>query len=119
MNFGSTMRAIAQMKPTSSRATATIALLNRYRAVFVGNVNGCDTVAETKANAASGRQQGIVGHGGCGSVRLGERLAQTTKSLRQFSRLGHIRQRIPAMHVNKTGSYVRNVKTKGKTKYPP
>ena len=43
------------------------------------------------------RQQAIVGHGGCGSVRLGKRLASTPKSLRQFSRLRYIRQRIPAL----------------------
>src|SRR5690242_9718845 len=49
------------------------------------------------------RQQAIVDHGGCGSVRLGERLASTPKSLRQFSRLRYIRQRIPAMLVNRPG----------------
>src|SRR6516165_5163408 len=46
------------------------------------------------------RQQAIVDHGGCGSVRLGTRLALTPKFLRQFSRLRYIRQR-PA--VNKGG----------------
>src|SRR6201990_2174686 len=49
------------------------------------------------------RQQAIVDHGGCGSVRLGERLASTPKSLRQFSRLCYIRQRIPALQMNKPG----------------
>ena len=43
------------------------------------------------------RQQAIVDHGGCGSVRLGKRLASTPKSLRQFSRLRYIRQQIPAL----------------------
>src|SRR5262252_7654941 len=43
------------------------------------------------------RQQAIVDHGGCGSVRLGKRLASAPKSLCQFSRLHYIRQRIPAL----------------------
>ena len=48
-------------------------------------------------------QQGIVAHGGCGSFRLGRGLVSTPKSLRYLRGLHHIRQRIPAMHVNKMG----------------
>jgi hypothetical protein len=48
-------------------------------------------------------QQGIVFHGGCGSLRFAQRLVSTPKSLRYISRLHHIRQRIPATLVNKTG----------------
>src|SRR5579872_4660701 len=49
------------------------------------------------------RQQAIVVHGGCGSVRIGKRLASTTKSLCCFRPLSYIRQRIPAMLMNRPG----------------
>ena len=48
-------------------------------------------------------QKPIVFHGGCGSLRVGQRLVSTPNSLRYISGLYHIRQRIPAMPVNKTG----------------
>ena len=49
------------------------------------------------------RQQAIVSHGGCGSVQIGKRLASAPKPLCRFSRLRYIRQRIPAMLMNKGG----------------
>ena len=42
-------------------------------------------------------QQSIFVHGGCGSLRRGQRLVSTPKSLSYVRRLHHIRQRIPDM----------------------
>ena len=61
------------------------------------------TISDDDGTFLAKRQKRIVVHGGCGSLRLDERLALAPKSLSQVRALHHTRQRIPAMRTNKTG----------------